>query len=114
MKEICVNDTQPHCKLFTKSYLNVFILDCHMLETHVLKKITAKVFEKKRIGAFVSSSSIIASFLLLIYLHIYFWPCLGLHCLRDFSLAVANRSYSPVEVHGLLTAVDFLVAEHGL
>ena len=38
----------------------------------------------------------------------------GLHCCRGFSLTVASRGYSPAAVHGLLTAMAPLVAEHGL
>ena len=76
-------------------------------------KITAKVFEKKLRELEPLFRSTISFFLLLIYLHIYFWLCLGLRCRRDFPLVV-SRSCSLVEVHGLLTAVVFLVAEHGL
>ena len=51
-----------------------------------------------------------------IYINIYlFWAVLGLHCCVDFSLVVesGSRSYCPVAVQGLLTAVASLV-EHGL
>ena len=39
---------------------------------------------------------------------------LGLQCCAGFLLAVARGSYSLGAVCGLLTAVDSLVAEHGL
>ena len=39
---------------------------------------------------------------------------LGLHCFEGFSLVVASGGYSLVAVHGLLTVVASLVAEHGL
>ena len=37
---------------------------------------------------------------------------LGLHGCTDFSLVLASRGYSLVVVHGLLTAVVSLIAEH--
>lgn len=40
--------------------------------------------------------------------------CLGLHCWEGFSVAVISRAHSLVAVHGLLTAVAPLVADHGL
>ena len=39
---------------------------------------------------------------------------LDLSCCKSFSLVGANRVYSLVLVHGLLTAVASLVAEHVL
>ena len=50
-----------------------------------------------------------------LYNFIYlFLAVLGLHCCSGFSLVVASRAYSLVAVHGLLTAVASLVAEHRL
>ena len=39
---------------------------------------------------------------------------LGLHCCMGFSLVAVSRGNSLVVIHGLLTAVAFLVAEHRL
>ena len=46
-------------------------------------------------------------------LFMYLLPVLGLHCCTGCSLAIASWGYSLVAVQGLLTAVAFLVAEHG-
>ena len=45
---------------------------------------------------------------------IYFWAVLDLYCCVGFSLVAVSRSYSLVVARGLLTAVAFLVAAHGL
>ena len=48
-------------------------------------------------------------------LDLFWWgDVLGLQCCAGFLLAVARGSYSLGAVCGLLTAVDSLVAEHGL
>ena len=39
---------------------------------------------------------------------------IGLCCYTGFPLVVASKDYSLVAVHGLLTALASLVAEHGL
>ena len=39
---------------------------------------------------------------------------LGLHCCMGFSLVAVSRGNSLVAIHGLLTVVAFLVAEHRL
>ena len=39
---------------------------------------------------------------------------LGLHCCVGFSLVAVSRGNSLVAIHGLLTVVAFLVAEHRL
>ena len=43
-----------------------------------------------------------------------FLAVLGLCCYAGFSLVEASRGYSVVGVHGLLTAVASLIAEHRL
>ena len=43
-----------------------------------------------------------------------FLALLDLHCYMGFSLVVASRGRSPVEVRGLLVVVVSLVAEYGL
>ena len=45
---------------------------------------------------------------------IYLLSVLGLCCCLGFSLAAASRGYSHVEVQGLLIAVAYSVAGHGL
>ena len=44
---------------------------------------------------------------------VYFWLQWVFVAVRRLSLVVASRGYSLI-VHGLLVAVAFLVAEHGL
>ena len=53
-------------------------------------------------------------FFLIIFIYFFFLAVLGLHCCMGFSLVVASGGYSLVAVHGLITAVAFLVVEHEL
>ena len=43
-----------------------------------------------------------------------FLDVLGLHCCTGFSLVAVSKGYTPVVVHGLLTAMASLVVEHRL
>ena len=48
------------------------------------------------------------------YKILFILPVLGLRCCKDLSLAVASRGCPLVEVLGLLIALTYLVAKHGL
>ena len=45
---------------------------------------------------------------------IYFWLCSVFIAVCGLSLVAASKGYSLTAVHGLLTAISSLVAEHGL
>ena len=49
-----------------------------------------------------------------VYFLVYFWLCWVLVAAHRLSLVVVSKGYSLVVVHGLLSAVASLVAEHGL
>ena len=53
-------------------------------------------------------------FFIFTVLFIYFWLCSVFIVVCGLSLIAASEGYSLIAVHGLLTAISSLVAEHGL
>ena len=80
----------------------------------VLSLLLTHCFIVETVNSLFIEHCILCSSYSIIILFIYFLAVLGLHCCAQAFSSCGGRGLLLVAVHGLLTVVASLVAEHGL